>query len=57
MLFNSIEDIPDSVVNKSTVAKTINPVGHNGITSKMAPILVMDAWSTSAEDWDTYGTH
>lgn len=56
-LFQDNKDIPDSVKNKSTVAKTINPVGHNGITSKMSPILTMDAWRTSAEDWETYGTH
>lgn len=56
-LFNDIKDIPDSVANKNAVPKTINPVGHNGITSKMTPILTMDAWHTSAEDWDTYGTH
>ena len=58
-LFKTNEDIPSDVPNPGSVKKVINPPSDptSGIEEYMAPLLVMDAWNTSADDWDTYGTH
>lgn len=61
-LFESNNDIPADAkaagVNYPS-GLTINPVddGSSGVTYWMAPLCVMDPWNTSADDWDTYGTH
>lgn len=59
VLFNTVDDIPSDVPNPGSITKVINPPANptSGIKDYMAPLLVMDAWNTSADDWDTYGTH
>lgn len=59
VLFNTVDDIPTDVPNPGSIHKVINPPSDptSGIEDYMAPLLVMDAWNTSADDWDTYGTH
>lgn len=57
-LFEDVESIPSSVANPSSIKRVIDPATDcSSITSEMVPLLVMDAWNTSADDWDTYGTH
>ena len=58
-LFKDNKDIPDTVSNKSTVKKVIEPYNSpdSGVTKDKTPLYVMDAWMTSSDDWATYGTH
>lgn len=61
-LFESNDDIPADAKAAEVdypSGLTINPVddSSSGVTSWMAPLFIMDPWNTSADDWDTYGTH
>lgn len=54
---NIVEYLPDGWKNTWRKEFDVLDFEDKGLKKEWAPLLFMDPWFTSADDWDTYGTH